>query len=185
MPITTDEMTPELEHAIRRLVEGFDNIPQSWAALVAEHLDKDEFVPMPIWGTLFKVSNMDQGNIEKLIAEHDVPTGAVELIEWAEERGIEIEESEMKLLALAAANDDEDRELEMIRDGIIDSWYDSGEEDAQLSMGGWRSVGSTGLLAREFDGMLLLGINGAGYDFYDSHWRRLYEELGYSWHGAE
>jgi len=43
-------------------------------------------------------------------------------------------------------------------------------------------VGSTGILAHEVDGFLLLGINGAGYGFYESHWEPLYQALGYKWH---
>jgi hypothetical protein len=47
---------------------------------------------------------------------------------------------------------------------------------------GWHEVADTGILAREFDGELLLGIHGAGYDFYDAHWSRLYDALEYQWH---
>ena len=45
-----------------------------------------------------------------------------------------------------------------------------------------REVGETGISAFEIDGELVLGINGAGYDFYEHHWIPLYEALGYGWH---
>ena len=32
---------------------------------------------------------------------------------------------------------------------------------------------------------LLLGINGAGYNFYDSHWLKLYRLRGLKWHDEE
>ena len=44
---------------------------------------------------------------------------------------------------------------------------------------GWRAVGETGFVAMYFDGELLLGINGAGYDFHEAHWAPLYKTLGY------
>ena len=177
----TDTISPEKEAAIRRLVEGFDNIPQDWAALVAEHKDEEPCYAMPMWGTLFKVNSMDRGNIEKLLS-NPIPKDAVGLIEFAEEHGIEIDEAEMKLLALAAADEIDEDKIEAIWVQVYEAWTETGDEDAQLFMAGWQDVGSTGIIAREFDGELLLGINGAGYSFFDSHWLRLYDELGYSWH---
>jgi hypothetical protein len=187
MPTMTDKMTPEFEAAVRRLVEGFDNIPQDWAALVAQHKDGDEAVAMPMWGTLFRVSNMDRGNIEKLLRD-PVPTDIHELIEFMDDHGIDADSlyvsNAMELIALAASDPDEidDDDVSALRDAVIDEWRESMDEDAFLADSGWRDVGSTGIIAREFDGELLLGINGAGYSFYDSNWRRLYEELGYQWH---
>lgn len=35
------------------------------------------------------------------------------------------------------------------------------------------------------NGYLWLGINGAGYDFYEKHWIPLYDFLGYHWHTEE
>lgn len=60
----------------------------------------------------------------------------------------------------------------------------SDEEDEVLMSAGWQMVGSTGIYAVEFDDSLLLGINGAGYGFYEAHWNSLYDELGYQWHEA-
>ena len=60
----------------------------------------------------------------------------------------------------------------------------SDSEEEVLLSAGWRKVGTTGILAVEFDDQLLLGINGAGYDFYEAHWNPLYVELEYSWHEA-
>ena len=45
-----------------------------------------------------------------------------------------------------------------------------------------REVADIGIFAWEIDGELVLGINGAGYDFFASHWRKLYDALGYRWH---
>ncbi|MCA9068800.1 MAG: hypothetical protein KDA84_07755 [Planctomycetaceae bacterium] len=56
------------------------------------------------------------------------------------------------------------------------------DEMATLALSGWQEVADTGIYAREFDDELLLGIHGAGYDFYDHHWSKLYDALGYQWH---
>ena len=53
------------------------------------------------------------------------------------------------------------------------------EEDDLYSC---QEVGQTGISAFDIDGQLVLGINGAGYDFYEHHWIPLYEALDYSWH---
>ncbi len=186
MPTMTDQMTPEKERAVRSLVSQFDNIPQSWAALVSQHMEgEDECYAFPMWGTLFRVSAMDRSNIEKLLSD-PLPTDIQGLIEFMEDQSIDPEEIDnaMRLIALAAEDPDEidEDEVSTLRTEIYERWTESGDEDAYLCMAGWEVVGSTGIWAREFDGHLLLGINGAGYDFYSSHWVRLYDELGYSWH---
>jgi|CXWL01.1.fsa_nt_gi hypothetical protein len=55
-------------------------------------------------------------------------------------------------------------------------------DDEAFADAGWREVTDTGIYAIEFDGGLLLGIHGAGYSFYDHHWSKLYDALGYHWH---
>lgn len=34
-------------------------------------------------------------------------------------------------------------------------------------------------------GSLMLGVNGAGYDFYEAHWIPLYEKRGLLWHDED
>lgn len=46
----------------------------------------------------------------------------------------------------------------------------------------WQAVGDTGIYAIECDGELILGIDGAGYDFYTDHWSKLYDAIDYHWH---
>lgn len=55
-------------------------------------------------------------------------------------------------------------------------------EDTADELYGSEEVGETGISAFAIDGELVLGINGAGYDFYAHHWIPLYEALSYSWH---
>jgi hypothetical protein len=55
-------------------------------------------------------------------------------------------------------------------------------EDEKDELYGYEEVGDTGIFAFDIDGEVVLGINGAGYDFYEHHWLPLYEALGYAWH---
>lgn len=56
------------------------------------------------------------------------------------------------------------------------------DEDEDSEMMGSFKVGDTGINAWWIDGELVLGINGAGYDFYEAHWIPLYKALDYHWH---
>lgn len=63
----------------------------------------------------------------------------------------------------------------------IDS--EGNDDRERLKDSGWQSVGNTGIFAIEFEDQLIMGIDGAGYCFYESHWSKLYSELGFRWHG--
>jgi hypothetical protein len=58
-------------------------------------------------------------------------------------------------------------------------------DDEEDELYGCEEVGNTGIFAFDIDGEFVLGINGAGYDFYEHHWIPLYEALGYSWHESD
>ena len=145
----TTEHDKAIEEATRKLVTGWDSIPQDWAKLVAEHIDGDEYVAMPMWGTLFKIG-WDKGNISKLMGDIEAPDEYLSdaTDEWkADNEGQEPDEDD----------------LEEIADAAMEAWTDSGDDDAALASSGWQAVGDTGIIAREFDGHLMLGINGCGF----------------------
>jgi hypothetical protein len=54
--------------------------------------------------------------------------------------------------------------------------------DEEDDLYGSQEVGQTGIFAFAIDDELVLGLNGAGHDFYEHHWIPLYEALGYGWH---
>jgi hypothetical protein len=176
---TMTDTDKAIRDAAHRLVEGWDAIPQEWAALVAQHIDGDECVAMPMWGTLFKVG-MDKGNISKWLQPMGVNSDddVDDIQEFIEERGLEIDIEDYNL----GDEEDPDYDIDELVMAVNDAWRDSMDEDCFLADTGWQRVSDTGVLAREFDGHLLLGINGAGYDFYESHWIPLYKTLDYSWH---
>ena len=57
--------------------------------------------------------------------------------------------------------------------------------DEDDEMNGYQEIGDTGIYAFNIADKLVLGINGAGYDFFEDHWTPLYETLGYKWHAEE
>jgi hypothetical protein len=73
----------------------------------------------------------------------------------------------------------------LVNDPVDKRWITSllhTVEDEEDELCGSQEVGETGISAFEIDDELVLGINGAGYDFYEHHWIPLYEALGYAWH---
>ena len=68
-----------------------------------------------------------------------------------------------------------------IRNHITSFDFGDDRKRQQLIDAGWGVIPKTGLFARELDGFLLLGIDGTGYDFFDFHWRPLYDLLELGW----
>lgn len=67
-----------------------------------------------------------------------------------------------------------------VRDAIRE---DDSNDAGMLISTGWSYIPGPNVWAFETDdGDVLLGINGAGYDFYESHWIPLYHALGLEWH---
>lgn len=55
-------------------------------------------------------------------------------------------------------------------------------EDSDEEMRGAMNIKSTSAYIYEVDGVYVVGVNGAGWDFYDGIWDRLYDILGLQWH---
>lgn len=182
----------DLKPAARRLVGGFSMIPLGWLKIIADELEPDEGVCLPAHGTCFKVDDScDRRTIEKLLLPW-IPTDLEDLAYFAGTICSDIEFSDYKvdhhpLEKLGDASNVRSQlepayDVEKLREDIKWEWCRIHDEECQLDDDGWQKVGKTGLIAREFDGHLILAINGGGYDFYDAHWIPLYRELGYSWH---
>lgn len=64
--------------------------------------------------------------------------------------------------------------LWMVDDWCDEQWIDENRETVA-------EIGFT--ICENYEhGWILLGIDGAGYDFYDAHWIPLYEARGLKWH---
>lgn len=65
----------------------------------------------------------------------------------------------------------------MMDDMLDEEWIDANREEVM-------ELGFT-ICENYEEGWLLLGIDGAGYDFYEAHWIPLYELRGLQWHKGE
>lgn len=178
--MSSSSASRELTDAVQLMIDrAFPSIPQSWAALAAEHLD-DAQPDMPAWGWVWRVKDSAfESRIRDLL--RPVGPGTVEEADEAVEEG-----------SLGVDRDDyvddddgdldEDAYVEAVRETWLERAMDRGNDMAILGHVGWQRVGDTGFLAREIDGNLVLGIHGAGYGFMDEHWIPLYRALELRWH---
>lgn len=176
-----------INDAARRLVQGFQAIPQTYisAAIESGKIETpigEPYCAMPMWGTLFLVSDsVDARKIREMCTPINPDLDDMEreeLESLAQDWGVTPD------LPDADEDGEEDETaLEELRDAIRETIDD--DELGMLGSYGWEQVGSTGILAIELDDELFLGIHGAGYCFYSSHWEPLYRALGYQWHDEE
>ncbi len=157
------------QEAVEKWVSEMGSIPQDWFACVAEHIG-GEYYPLPMWGTMFIVSDFDG---EKFMQNSRRMVYSAEDIDLDE---IERLEGEKKRKAVEKAIEKED--------------YSEYEEYIDEEMDGANNVlnkdgGTTAAYIYEVEGTYVLGINGAGWNFYDGVWDRLYDAAGLHWHTEE
>ena len=97
----------------------FAEIPAEWLPLI-----KDQPMPLPMWDTLFLVTDPRHNAIIKRLLRE----------------------------------------------------FDSDETDQELASD-WLAVADTGFVACEADDRIFLGVNGAGYCFYQAHWTPLFKQV--------
>ena len=83
--------------------------------------------------------------------------------------------------------DAEQYELEFLDRDFLPMWgtmFDVPNMDQEWVRDNLDKVAECGFRIYDFETMdlLLLGIDGAGYDFYEAHWIPLYEARGLTWH---
>ncbi len=148
--------------AVHKWVEGFNSISQSWIQCVLEHID-GEYQSLPMWGTMFVVDDFDG---EKFMAN-----SRVMVYNKDELFADEIEGEEEQKAFQARLNDEND--------------YMEDYTDEEMS--GQRCIldkdgDPTAAFLYEVDGSYVVGVNGAGWNFYDGVWDRLYDVAGLHWH---
>ena len=189
---TTTDNKQWLEKAAKRLIEQMDATDGEAVALLAKEHDHEECLALPMWSTLFKVSDgCDERAIKKLMCSLE-PSDEDSADDLCSDHGIDVDKSEHQEPCGVCEqcddneNEDECESPDLDEDAYVEAvreaWADEGGEDYWLSASGWQAVGGTGVYAVEVYGDLYLGVNGCGYCFYDSHWIPLYLELGYGWH---
>lgn len=78
-------------------------------------------------------------------------------------------------------------DVEKEQEGFLPMWgtmFDVPNMDQEWVRNNLDKVAECGFRIYDFETMdlLLLGIDGAGYDFYEAHWVPLYEARGLKWH---
>lgn len=204
---TQTKMDRFIEEAARRLVSQFSNVDGDMVRAKFEEETKGDPFAQPMWSTLFKVEDgCDRSNIQKLMRSL-MPDDEMSAIGCIIDNGIDLDLSkfytcdqcgegiafEAQAVYDAGESGPENPchpeagltvDEPALVDAARDAWADQSDDNYFLASCGWQDVGGTGILAIEVDGDLFLGVNGAGYSFYDSHWIPLYKALGYSWHVA-
>lgn len=155
--------------AVEKFVErDFNSVPQDWVRTVAEA--NQEYPNLPMWGTMWIVDNWLG---EKLWENSRVMAPSYDEIDLEEVERVEGEEKR-KLLEKAIEEEDWS-ELEM--------YYD--EEMAYERSVLDKDGDPTSMFIYEVGDEYVVGINGAGWDFYDGVWDRIYDTLGLKWHKEE
>jgi hypothetical protein len=148
--------------AVEKFVErDFNSVPQEWVKIVAE--SESEYPTLPMWGTMWIVDNW-MG--EKLLA------GSREMVYSKEDIDLD-------------AIEDEDERAALEKRIADDSDYM--EDYVDEEMAGERSVldkdgDPTSMFIYEIADEYVVGINGAGWNFYDGVWDRIYDTMGLQWH---
>jgi hypothetical protein len=147
--------------AIQRMVNEFNAIPQSWVRIVAEN--DNDYRTFPMWGTMWIV---DSFYGEKLLENSRVMV---------------FDKDEIDLESLDEA------EREKVEKAIQEDDFYVLEEYVDEEMSGERCVldnngNTTALYIYEVSDEYVIGVNGAGWNFFDGVWDKLYDIMGLKWH---
>ena len=73
-----------------------------------------------------------------------------------------------------------------VEESDYSTWEDYIDEEMSGELNVLDKDGSpTAVFIYELDGEYIIGVNGAGWNFYDGVWDRLYEVAGLQWHSEE
>lgn len=158
-------MTTKREAIEEMVKRDLSAVPHDWVATVAEH--NGSYPSLPMWGTMWFVDNYTG---EKLIENSRVMVGSPEEID------------------LDSIEDEKERKR--VEESINTADYLVTEDYVDEEMQGERCVldkdgNTTALFVYEVGDEYVIGVNGAGWNFYDGVWDKLYDLLGYQWHDEE
>lgn len=150
--------------AIKRMVDEFQAVPQEWVKIVGE--SEGDYHSLPMWGTMWIV---DRFYGEKFL-EHS--------------RVMAYDKDDISVESL------EDDEQEKVKKAIEDDDWLVLEEYCDEEMSGEKCVldinGSpTAVFIYEIGDEYVIGVNGAGWNFFDGVWDKLYNLMGLKWHEVE
>lgn len=152
------------EEAIKEMVSrDFAGIPLEWAQIVAEHKD-EEIYAWPMWGTIFLVDSFYRDRLKTR-----------RMVSSKEEIDLdEIEDDAERTRVEKAIQDPEEYLEEYVDEEMAGA-------DCILDKDG----DTTAAFMYEIDGQYLIGVNGAGWNFYDGVWDKIYDAAEFKWHEEE
>lgn len=158
------------EEAIKRWVDReLNSISQDWAERL--FVSFNGYAPkLPMWGTMWILDEFDG---EKFFENSRVMVSSVHSIDLDE---IEEKEGEERRKEVEKAIEEDDYS---ITENYVDE--EMANERCVLDKDG----DPTSVYIYKLDGEYIIGVNGAGWDFYDGVWDRLYDVAGLHWHKDE
>jgi hypothetical protein len=147
--------------AIQRMVNEFNAIPQSWVRIVSEN--DNDYHTFPMWGTMWIV--------DRMYGERFLENSRI----------MAYDKDEIDLDSLDEA------ERERVEKAIQEDDFLVLEEYVDEEMSGERCVldnngNTTALYIYEVSDEYVIGVNGAGWNFFDGVWDKLYNIMGLKWH---
>src|SRR3990167_2340934 len=159
------------EQAIRDFVaREFNAIPQDWVQTIMEKTE--EYAPLPMWGTMWIV---DQWLGERLMKNTRVMVGEADEIDLDA-----IQDAEAREQVKIAIADLKKESIAWGGVAILEEYID--EEMAGATCILDANGETTPLFIYEIAGECVIGVHGAGFNFYDGVWDKLYDLLGLKWH---
>lgn len=157
------------QEAIEKMMDrDFHQIPTEWVRHISEATNEPHNLPM--WGTMWMVDDFVKNrlNTRRMVGSPDeIDLKAID------------DKQEIKDIKTAMR----DLKKESISWGgcaILENYVDEemAGEECILDADGR----PTAAFLYEIDGRYLIGVNGAGWDFCDGVWDRIYDALGLRWH---
>lgn len=155
------------QEAIKAMVKEFNFVPQDWVTDVAEK-DGDTIFP-PMWGSMAIIDHYG----EKLMENSRHMLGdKTELVDEIQN----MDEDDDERIKLQKAIDEDDWD-------VLSNYINEEMSGCQCVLD--KDGDATSIFIYEVRGEYVLGVNAAGFDFYDGVWDKLYDTLGLKWHSEE
>ena len=160
------------KEAIEKFVDrDFHPIPQEWVKIVAEAKDAGIYA-WPMWGTMWIVDNWLG---EKLMEK------SRRMVSEADEIDLEaIDDEKEKADVIEAIAELKKESISYGETVLLENYINEEMAGAYCVLD--KDGNTTAVYICEIDDQYVIGVNGAGWNFYDGVWDKLYDLLGLEWH---
>lgn len=147
----------------------FHPISQDWVKIIAEAKD-EEIYSWPMWGTMWIVDDFIG---KKLMKNSRAMVGEASEIDLNS-----ITDEKERAAVRKAVKELKAENVDWAGVAILEDYVDE-------EMAGANNIIGTAAYLYEIDGEYVVGVHGAGWNFYDGVWDRLYDLIGLKWHENE